>query len=194
MSHMKAVIAALLITLTVSASAAAEATGRQPMVRTSLSREQLVEVLRDSHLALYGVDPTNPRLAMAWAQVAGENLHGREIYNHNIGNVEPRGNAPYYVVQNQKYRSYDTFMDGAKEYWGVIHRCPRALVQFDAGAPNQAAVELKRCNYYGVEVSVYANIMSQLYRLALNTVIPNEERIRHESDELKKSILNLLSP
>lgn len=155
---------------------------------TPLSATELMSVLRVAHVEQHGSDPSRARLAMAWAQVALENAHGRSVYNHNIGNVAPtQGQDYYFHVPKVKYRSYDTFLDGAKAYWRVVAWCKSAVRMFDAGMPDKAAENLKGCGYYEADVSLYVKGLSSLYHHALKTVIPEEEREQREKERTERA-------
>lgn len=171
-------------------SAVPSATGqqqslRQPMVNTPLTRSELLTTLRDAHREAYGSEPSRNRLAMAWAQVAGENLHGKLIYNRNLGNVGPyRPDQPYYVVpaDHHRYRHFNSFIEGAKAYWATVRHCTAAIRMFDDGNAPKAAEYLRNCGYYEAELDVYSRTMKSLYWFAMSTVIPEEERERREKE------------
>lgn len=157
---------------------------KQPTVITPLSRTELLAVLRQGHREHAGVEPSRNRLAMAWAQVAGENLHGRIVYNHNLGNVGPyRPDQPYFVIgRTHRYRHFETFVDGARAYWGTVRSCTSAIAMFDAGLPDKAAEFLRRCGYYEADLDLYSRTMTSLYWYAQRTVFAEEERERQERE------------
>lgn len=158
-----------------------------PKLLTPMTSTELLSTLRQAHIEQEGVPPNQSRLAMAWAQAALENAHGRSIYNHNIGNVAPvKDQNFYYHVKKVRYRSYDTFNDGAKAYWRVVMWCKSAFRMFDAGQPVRAAENLKGCGYYEAEVEPYVRMLSSLYYHALKSVIPEEERERQEKERLDR--------
>jgi len=150
-------------------------------VPTPISQTGLLDVLRQSHVDVFGHEPEKKRLAMAWAQVALESGRGRAMWNYNIGNVGPAPShpqVPYYIHSAlTRYRSFDTFVDGGRAYWKVLRRCRFSLMAFDVGQPVQAAKNLKSCGYYGADVVLYSKGMTGLYNFAMKeliTKIPDE--------------------
>jgi hypothetical protein len=110
---------------------------------------------------------------MAWAMVALENGKGKHMWNHNVGNIGPGPKHDYYVHSNKTtYRSFPTFLDGGIAYWNTIKRCSAVLKYFDVGNSREVALQLKRCNYYGADVSIYINGISSLYWEATGKVLP----------------------
>jgi hypothetical protein len=168
--------------------AAAQQPLHRPAVLTPLSRSELLVALWNGHLEHAGFEPSKNRLAMAWAQVAGENLHGKIVYNHNLGNVGPyRPDQPYFVIgRTHRYRHFEEFIDGAKAYWGTVRRCTSAMRMFDAGNPAKAAEYLRKCGYYEADLDVYSRTMTSLYWLALRKVIPEEERERQARERQER--------
>jgi len=137
---------------------------KHEVVETPLTEIQLMRVLKDSHIIVFGNEPSDHRLTMAWAQVAFENGRGALTVNHNIGNTWMGPDAPYYVVGgNQKYRSFATFEEGAKAYWITIKSCGPATRAFEWGSAKVAAEALKACNYYDADIDAYAAAMGSLY-------------------------------
>ena len=159
-----------------------------PTVRTPMTRTELLGALREGHLRVFGKLPSNNRLAMAWGQVAFENGHGKLVYNHNLGNVGASApDQPTYFNKGDHhwYRNHDTFVDGAVGYWEVIQRCQPALARFDWGNPHEAAVWLKRCNYFEADLAVYDKGFSSLFYLAKDKVIAEEENERKQRELLE---------
>jgi hypothetical protein len=147
----------------------------EPQTQTSLSRTDLACVLRQAHVQAYGVEPSKQRLAMAWSQVAVECGQGKLVYNRNLGNIGASLNdQPFYWVNGHKYRSFDSFNAGARAYWATVTKCGPAMQMFDAGSPAGAAEYLRKCGYYGAELEPYSEAMSQLYWLAIDSIIPEE--------------------
>jgi hypothetical protein len=137
---------------------------KHEVMQTPLTEVQLMKVLKDSHVVVFGNEPSDHRLAMAWAQVAFENGRGALTVNHNIGNTWMCAGNPYYVVGgNQKYRSFATFEDGAAAYWHTIKSCGPATRAFEWGSAKAAAEALKACNYFDADVDGYAAAMGSLY-------------------------------
>lgn len=157
----------------------------RPRVSTPLTPTELLATLRQAHIVQYGSPPNQARLAMAWAQVALENAHGAMMWNHNVGNVGPGRNDTWYRHSpSTRYRSFESFIDGAKTYWRVVTWCKAAIKMFDVGNPVQAAEYLHQCGYYEDDYGAfYARTMSSLYGFALSTVIPEEARERREKEQ-----------
>jgi hypothetical protein len=157
------------------------------MVRTPMTRTELMVALREGHLRVFGKLPSRNRLAMAWGQVAFENGHGKLVYNHNLGNVgssAPDQPTYYNRGDGHWYRSHETDVDGAVAYWEVIKRCSAALANFDWGNPNEAAKHLKRCNYFEADLDTYTHGFSPLFYLAYNKVYQEEENERQQKELL----------
>lgn len=154
-------------------------------VRTPMTRTELMGALREGHLRVFGKLPSKNRLAMAWGQVAFENGHGKLVYNHNLGNVGATApDQPTYFNKGDShwYRNHETFVDGAAGYWEVIKHCQPALQRFDQGNPREAAVWLKRCNYFEADLDVYTRGFSSLFYLAHDKVFLEEERERQDRE------------
>jgi hypothetical protein len=136
-------------------------------VKTNISEQDLLAVLRESHTEVFGRPPNKARIHMAWAQIAFENGRGKKVYNHNLGNIGGNPIKPvksYYMVSGYRFRSFKNFNDGAKYYWKIIkNRCPSSLAYFDAGDPHMASVALKRCGYYRADLEHYSKNLSSLF-------------------------------
>ena len=172
------------------AVSSAQVSLKQPMVKTPMSRTELLVVLRESHMKIFGKEPSPNRLAMAWAQVALENDQGRQVYNKNIGNIiKTDASQKYFLlgVHNRPYRSFDSFGDSAAIYWSVMQRCSPALSTFDHADYETASVWLKKCGYYEADVAAYVAGMKLWYYEAKIKVMPEEENERHER-ELQQAI------
>lgn len=181
MSPTKKLFAAIVIALSCAAvTAQADPPKREHMktVQTPISRTELLHVLRDGHLRVFGKYPSKNRLAMAWGQVAFENGSGKFSYNHNLGFVGP--SAPdqptFRMGDNHWYRAFTSHDDAAVAYWEVIKRCSPALARFDVGNPGEAAIWLKRCGYFEATLEQYTPGFSTLYYTAIKTIIPEDER------------------
>lgn len=160
---------------------------QRPKTSTPMTPTQLLATLREAHVQEYGSEPSQSRLAMAWAQVALENDWGRIMWNHNLGNVGPRGTDTWYQHSPKaRYRHFDTFVEGGRTYWRVVNWCRAAVRMFDAGAARRAAENLKQCGYFEADLDDYANYMGQLYRTALDRIIPQEKREREEREFLER--------
>lgn len=188
MSPAKRLASLFLIAFSVLASPAYADPTREhvPTVRTQLTRMELLHALREGHLKVFGTYPSDKRLAMAWGQVAFENGGGKWSFNHNLGNVGASGpDQPVYFNRGDKhwYRSFIDFEDGAAAYWEVIKRCQPALASFGWGNPQEAAIRLKRCNYYEAPLEDYAPGFSRCYYEAIHKWIPEDQREQRERDE-----------
>lgn len=131
----------------------------------------MAAVLRDGHYAVFGFFPSDERLGVAWAHVAIENRQGKEVYNHNLGNITSSKKRPYYVKRN-RFRAHKTFIAGAIDYWNVVKKmCRRSFKHFDKGHPYRAARALKRCGYYGADSDKYGKAMVKLYKRSRRKVL-----------------------
>jgi hypothetical protein len=188
-----ALVLALFVTcITTQALADPPRSEHVPIVRTPLSRMELLDALRDGHLKVFGKLPSNNRLAMAWGQVAFENGGGKYSFNHNLGNIAPnRQDQPSYFNKGDKhwYRAFYDFADGAAAYWEVIKRCQPALARFDSGNPKEAAAWLKRCNYFEASLEEYTPGFTSLFYTAINGLIPEEQR---EQDRRTQELLTTI--
>ncbi len=135
-------------------------------VNTPIGQVELLDVLRESHVRVIGVEPNEKRVTMAWAQVAFENGRGKKVFNHNLGNIgtsTPPKNS-YYVVSGYQFKDFSDFQEGADAYWRTMKRmCKGALPAFDAGDPTSASIALRRCGYYRADVGHYTKNLTSLY-------------------------------
>ena len=161
---------------------------KKPMIKTPLTRTELVAALRDGHVAKFGVEPSENRLAMAWAQVAFENGQGKHTYNHNLGNISPwkPDHARYLSPDKHYYRDFDTFVEGAEAYWHNISKCTGAIAKFDTGTTADSAASLKKCGYFEADLNTYTNGLSSLFRYAIKNVLSEE---KHEREERNKEAI-----
>lgn len=152
---------------------------------TPLTNIQLLRVLRDSHVETFGYEPSNKRLATAWAQVALENGQGKFLWNHNIGNIGPGSSSHEYYIHSDytSYRSFDGFVSGGVAYWKTIGRSKIILRQFDQGDPSGTAISLRNSGYYGADLEQYSRGMVGLYGYALHKIIPAERRAAREAGQ-----------
>ncbi len=156
--------------------------GQAPKVQTLLSDPQIVDALAAGHLSVYGGEPSDRRLHVAWAMIALENAHGRSLWNWNFGNVSTSGSwaTGFYVIRvaeriqkspdvwkhiDMKFRSYPTAIDGSIGYWSIMRAAyGGALALFDLGDAYAAGIELGRAGYYTAHAEPYARAMAQLYQ------------------------------
>ena len=153
---------------------------RVPKVQTPLSETGLVNILAWGHEALFGVQPTRARLAVAWAHVALENGRGALVYNNNLGNIAGfRWPGSVYVVRVQErepatdrwawrdmlFRAHGTAQAGSHDYWRTLERTyADALPLFDAGRPYDAALKLGELVWFTETPEQYARRMTLLFR------------------------------
>lgn len=144
---------------------------QQEKINTKLNTEELISVLKTSHYISFGKEPSNNRLAMAWAQVSLENGQGNHIYNYNLGNIGASNNILHYKVAGSKFRSFSSFIEGGKAYWKHLNdNCQKALLLFDSGDVKVVSAHLKKCNYYKVDEKHYSNLMKTLYNIGLKKI------------------------
>jgi hypothetical protein len=151
-----------------------------------MTQVELLQALRDGHVKVFGEEPSQNRLSMAWAQVAFENGQGKWSWNHNLGNVNAVNSQAYFVnpADRHHYRAFDSFVDGAEAYWNTVRHCTAAVKMFDAGAPSAAAGSLKRCGYFEADLEPYARAMASLFSLARHDVFKKEIDERRQQQEL----------
>jgi hypothetical protein len=140
---------------------------KEKKVRTPIAQDELYVVLTDAHVNVFGYEPSKNRASMAWAQVAFENGRGDQVFNHNLGNIGSNPivpKRPYYVISGHRFRSLETFNDGAELYWITLEsRCGSTLNFFDSGDPVSASSALNRCGYYRADVDHYTKNLSSLF-------------------------------
>jgi hypothetical protein len=138
---------------------------------TPIDGDDLIKVLNESYVNVYGTLPHENLLAGAWAHIALENQHGRKIWNHNLGNIGNLPNhppGPYYShFGKAKYKSHKSFVAGGEQYWRFMSRCSIALKNFKLASPKEASLSLKRCNYYRSNQEDYSIALSSLYATGL---------------------------
>lgn len=136
-------------------------------IKTEISEAELKLILKESHADIFGFQPSQARLHMAWAQIAFENGRGKKVFNHNLGNIGSNPIKPikhYYVISGHRFRSFENFHDGAKSYWKHLkNRCSAALNSFDSGDPKMVSYLLQRCGYYRADFNHYSQNLSSLY-------------------------------
>ena len=141
-------------------------------VGTPIDVVGMAKVLKEGHKEAFGFYPSDNRLAVGWAQVALENGQGKIVYNHNLGFITSSKTRPYFIKRH-RFRAHNTFLEGATDYWRVVHKmCRSSFVYFDKGQPYRAALRLKSCGYYGANADRYGKAMVWLYRKAKNKVLP----------------------
>lgn len=144
-------------------------------VRTSLTPQELVQALVDSHFDVFGRPVSPSRLRMAWAHVSIENGRGRDTFNNNLGNIgkEAYGSTgPYYKVARSSFKSFPTARSGGIAYWNTLRqRCPSVIPRFDASDVMGAATYLERCGYYSNNVENYQKSLASLFGEAKNFII-----------------------
>lgn len=163
-------VCGLLYTLSITFNVGADSEFRCLKVRktpTTISQDDLHDVLREAHTDVFGHEPSLNRSTMAWAQVAFENGRGKKVFNHNLGNIggNPiRPKLPFFMISGHRFRAFTSFEQGAQSYWETILKmCSGVLPAFDAGDPVLAAHVLRRCGYYRVDVEHYSENLSSLF-------------------------------
>lgn len=141
-----------------------------PKQMTPITEIELVEVLQEAHIEVFGAPAAKARLSVAWAQVALENGRGRTTYNYNLGNIGPYRGFPYYKQGLSKFRAFPDFQAAARVYWELLRdRCSAALRSFEAMNAPYTALLLRRCGYHRSEIERYASGLGSLmwsgYRL-----------------------------
>lgn len=149
---------------------------------TPLDDPGIVKALCAGHTLALGTEPSRNRLAVAWAQIALENAHGKALWCNNFGNITAFGRWPgdYYVIVTReriaqdpdvwktvtmKFRSYASPEQGAEDYWRLLlGQYPSVLPFFDLGSPGGAAHELARLHYFTADADQYAKTMTELYQ------------------------------
>ncbi len=136
-----------------------------PRKNTPIAMLDLVKVLHDGHVEVFGYTPSRRRLAGAVAQVRGENGNGLKVYNHNLGNIglAPRVQAPFYHYGQGIYLVFPDFKAGAVAYWRTVQRCTMALAAFEQLDPTRAAHAFHRCGYHTTSPTAYAAVLRPLF-------------------------------
>ena len=155
-------------------------TRHKPQTLTPMSEVQVMEALREGHVAVFDKEPSKQRLAVAWSQVGLENGQGSKIYNYNFGMIGGSKREPYFFINGHPLRANESARDGTILYWKTIKKmCSSVLPYFDVGDPKGAAYQLYRCGYYGADKNDYARGMNQLYwkALKLNALAPSAQHL-----------------
>ncbi len=152
-----------------------------PRLRTPLSAPDLRLALCAGHrLAFEDVEPSPPRLALAWAMAALEHGHGSALWCWNVGNIDAAEDwtgdvfpltadelvAGARVPRTKLLRAYPSAEEGAAGYWRFLageRWQPDLFAAFDAGDPATAAHRLKLGRYYTAPEASYAAAMSALF-------------------------------
>lgn len=135
--------------------------------QTIIDEQTLKNILIKTHLEVFNKPASSNRIHMAWAQIAFENGRGIKVYNYNLGNIggEPvKPTKPYYKVAGSRFRSFNSFEEGARYYWSHLkERCSSSLHYFDNGDPYTAGLSLGRCGYYRSAIDFYQKNLASLY-------------------------------
>lgn len=148
---------------------------------TPLESEQIGRLLGAAHRQLYGVYPGPERWLVAWAHVSHEISRGATCVENNLGNAvisrrwrggwhlrqvrerDHRGEERW-VVQRVRFRSYDTPMDGAVDYWRIITgNFGSSLPYFDTGDAREAGRVLCERGYSTASCEAYGAGLRGLY-------------------------------
>lgn len=138
---------------------------RVPRKNTPITLHQLMMVLHDGHMEVFGYPPSRRRLAGAIAQIRAENGNGAKVYNHNLGNIglAPRMKAAYYHYGAGIFLVFPDFKAGALAYWHTVKKCTMALAAFEQFDPTRAAHAFHRCGYHTTPPADYAAVLRPLY-------------------------------
>lgn len=138
-----------------------------PKYQTVVSQQVLKKALSNTHIKVFGKPASQKRIDMAWAQIAFENGRGFNIYNYNLGNIGLLNNVPvkpYYVTGGSRFLSFPSLEEGAVSYWSTLKEmCSFSLGYFDIGDASGAALALKKCNYYKVDLETYSKNLKFLF-------------------------------
>jgi len=166
-----------------------------PRVPTPLSEIELAQVLRDGHRLAFGEDPSDLRLAVAWAHLAYEHGRGRFIECNNLGNLSVREEQPgaYFVRPKLKERrrrdvtqpfgrwrwldirfyAFPTPAIGARAYWRhLADHYGKALAYFSAGAPKEAARNLAQHGWATAPPERYERAIPDLHGEYMRRIFP----------------------
>ena len=138
---------------------------RVPRKNTPIPMLDLIKVLHDGHVVVFGYTPSRRRLAGALAQVRAENGNGVKVYNHNLGNIglAPRMKAPFYHYGAGIFLVFPEFKAGAVAYWQTVQKCTVALAAFEQLDPTRAAHAFHRCGYHTTPPDAYAKVLRPLF-------------------------------
>jgi hypothetical protein len=161
---------------------------------TPLSELELARVLVKAHVVVFGSEPAEQRLSVAWAQLALEHARGRDIDCNNLGNItlaagafgeyytrvateRTRRNVPglpnRWEKVKMRFRAFHTPVDGAVAYWKLIReQYTEALAYFDQGNGYLAARRLGQSGYMTAESQAYASAMGSLQQQFFVAVRP----------------------
>lgn len=146
-----------------------------------LESEQIGRLLGLAHRELYGVYPGPERWLIAWAHVAHEISRGKTCIENNLGNIvvsrrwrggwhlrrvseQDRRREPRWVVQKVRFRSYETPLEGALDYWRVITgHFGSSLPYFDTGDAAAAGKVLCERGYSTASCDAYGAGIRGLY-------------------------------
>jgi Putative peptidoglycan binding domain len=170
------------LTLAAAGGPPSRSAGQQvEKVGTPLSRIGIVSALTAGHVALFGVEPSRPRLRIGWSHIAHENRIGDAIWNNNFSNISAFSwSGDFYVIRvqervsrdpdvwkwvNMRFRAYADSTAGAKDYWHVMSTTfAGALARFDAGDPAGAAQALSRERFFTAPEAPYEMDLVRLCR------------------------------
>lgn len=158
-------ILAFFLTTLMNPSALLSSSLHHEKQSTPIGDQELMQVLQEAHVQVFGRRASRARLAMAWGQIALENGRGKAVFNHNLGNIGPFRGRPYYKLGPSRFRSFGGFPEAARVYWELLRdRCSAAMHSFDAMDAEYTARMLRRCGYHGADVEAYARGLNSLMR------------------------------
>ena len=117
---------------------------RVPRKNTPIPMLDLIKVLHDGHVVVFGYTPSRRRLAGALAQVRAENGNGVKVYNHNLGNIglAPRMKAPFYHYGAGIFLVFPEFKAGAVAYWQTVQKWVLFKVEHSVGHSKQGGLSM----------------------------------------------------
>jgi hypothetical protein len=147
---------------------------RASLEKTPLGELELGAVLRDAHVAVFGVEPTMRRLSVAWGQVTLEGA--KRGFNHNLGSIglpDSNTTSPYVMVAGARFATAPTFIDGAIRYWQTLKgNFPNTLKMFDSGDAYSCGMAMGRGGYHRSDSEDYAMKMRNLAGTFWRVVAP----------------------
>jgi hypothetical protein len=164
--------------------------GDLPGRATPLDLEQIGRLLGMAHLRRFGTPVGTDRLLVAWAHIAQEISRGASCVENNFGNVVVTGNwrgafhhrqvrervsrdPDVWEVQNIRFRTLPTPLDGAVDYWeSIVFMFGSVLPIFDLGDARGAAMALCERGYCTGDCDSYSRGILSLYMTLRGTYGP----------------------
>jgi hypothetical protein len=164
--------------------------GDLPGRPTPLDLEQIGRLLGMAHLRRFGMPVGTDRLLVAWAHIAQEISRGASCVDNNFGNIVVTGNwkgafhhrqvrervsrdPDVWEVQNIRFRTLPTPLDGAVDYWeAIVFMFGSVLPLFDLGDARGAAMALCERGYCTGDCESYSRGILSLYMTLRGTYGP----------------------